>query len=212
MSLNGITTDLIVLTADKNMRFAVEGLISRPQALFIRPVKANFYIHPERDPGCLLRSHSFLGSFVNQYTHAIVMFDREGCGREHQSRDELENEVTSCLSGSGWGDRATAIVIDPELENWVFSDSSEIDAVIGWVNKKQSLKTWLQENNLWSTGKLKPERPKEAFEKALRHIRLARSSAIYKQLAERVGLGRCTDQAFQKLKKTLKTWFPIPTN
>ena len=159
MSFDNNTKDLIILTADKNMRFAVEGLLGRPQALFIRPVKANFYIHPERDPGCLLRSHSFLGSFVNQYTHAIVMFDREGCGREHKSRDELEKEVSLRLSQSGWGDRATTIVIDPELENWVFSDSPEIDAVIGWGNKNQPLKTWLQENNFMANWQIKTGTP-----------------------------------------------------
>ncbi len=201
--------DLIILAADKNMRFALEGLFSRPQALSIRPVNSKFYIHPERDPGCLLRSHLFLRPFVNHYSHAIVMFDREGCGREYQVRDELENEVTSCLSASGWGDRATAIVIDPELENWVFSDSPEVDAVIGWVDKAQPLKAWLQEKNYWPPDRIKPQHPKEALELVLRHVRMARSSAIYKQLAERVGLNRCTDQAFLKLKNTLQSWFPV---
>jgi hypothetical protein len=49
-------SDLVVLTADKNKKFAVQGLLNRPQALRIRPLSAVFYIHPESDPGCLLHA------------------------------------------------------------------------------------------------------------------------------------------------------------
>jgi hypothetical protein len=209
MNQDATVSDLVVLTADKNMRFMLEGLLSRPKALSIRPVIAVFYIHPERDPGCLLRADAFLRPFVNQFHHAIVMFDREGCGKQKKSRQELEEEVLSNLSLSGWGDRATAIVIDPELENWVFSDSPEVDAVIGWAANTPPLRSWLEEKNFLTPGQIKPLHPKEAMESALRHVRMARSSSIYKQLAEQVGLGRCTDQAFLKLKDVLQSWFPV---
>jgi len=83
MSDRTIESDLVVLTADKNMKFAIQGLLNRPESLGIRPVTAEVFIHPERDPGCLLRADAFLRPFVNRFVHAIVMFDREGCGREH---------------------------------------------------------------------------------------------------------------------------------
>lgn len=203
-------SDLVVLTADKNMKYAVEGLLNRPEALKIRPVRWSVYIHPESDPGCLLRSDTFLRSFVNRYSHAIVMFDREGSGCQSKARrEELEEEVACSLARNGWQERASAIVIDPELENWVFSDSPEVDAAIGWKSDYPSLRGWLKEKGFYKPGRAKPFPPKEALEAALRYARMPRSSYIYGRLAERVGLGRCTDRAFQKLKETLQSWFPV---
>lgn len=104
-------SDLVVLTADKNMKFAMEGLLSRPQALAIRPLSAVFYIHPESDPGCLLHADDFLRPFVRRFSHAIVMFDREGCGKDQITREVLEQQVTSALSRSGWENRAASLSI-----------------------------------------------------------------------------------------------------
>lgn len=203
-------SDLVALTADKNMKFAIEGLLNRPQALAVRPISAVFYIHPGRDSGCLLHADAFIRPFVRRFAHAIVMFDREGCGKEDKTREELEQQVASALSRSGWSDRAAVIVIDPELENWVFSDSPEVDAAMGWSGNNPLLRTWLEDQNYLAAGEIKPVRPKEAMEAALRHVRMPRSSSIYRRLAEHVGIGRCTDNAFQKLKATLRAWFPVP--
>ncbi len=202
-------SDLAVLTADKNMKFALEGLLSRPQALAVRPISAVYYIHPESDPGCLLHADAFLRPFAKRFAHAIVMFDREGCGQEETPRNELEKQVTTMLSRSGWADRATVIVIDPELENWVFSDSPEVDAALGWRGNDPPLRKWLENKTYLLAGQIKPARPKEAMEEALRYIRMPRSSSIYGRIARRVSVGRCTDDAFQKLKTTLQEWFPL---
>jgi hypothetical protein len=190
------------------MKCAVEGLLGRSHALAIRPISVEFYIHPERDPGCLLHSDDFLRPFASRFAHAMVMLDHEGCGKEETARDELEQQLASALSRSGWADRAEVIVIDPELEIWVFSDSREVDNALGWGGKYPSLRTWLETNSHLAEGENKPARPKEAMEAALRHVRMPRSSSIYGHLAQNVGIGRCTDQAFQKLKTTLQTWFP----
>jgi hypothetical protein len=210
MNAGAYESDLVVLTADKNMKFAIEGLLNRPQVLGIRPMAPVFYIHPERDPGCLLRADAFLRPFARRFTHAIVMFDREGCGKEKRTREVLEQQVALALSRSGWADRAAVIVIDPELENWVFSDSPEVDAAMGWGGNNPPLRTWLVDQNYLAAGEAKPARPKAAMEAALSHMRVPRSSFIYGDLAQRVGFGRCTDGAFQKLKATLRTWFPAP--
>jgi hypothetical protein len=203
-------SDLVVLTADKNMKFAMEGLLNRPQALGVRPISAVYYIHPESDPGCLLHADAFLRPFVRRFAHAIVMFDQDGCGKDKRTRGELEQQLALELSRSGWAERAAVIVIDPELENWVFSNSSEVDAAMGWSRNNPSLRTWLVEQNYLAAGEIKPVRPKEAMEAALRHVRMPRSSSIYGNLAQHVGIGRCTDGAFQKLKATLREWFPAP--
>ena len=199
--------DLVVLVADKNIEFAVKGLLSRPRALGVRPITSDLFVHPYRDPGCLLDGHSFLRPLVNRYLYALVIFDREGCGRERLSREELEQQVKDRLSQSGWGDRAASIVLDPELEIWVWSDSPHVDSVLGWSGRQPDLRTWLAEKGFVEANAPKPNRPKEAIQEALRLVRKHRSSALYFQLATRVSVNRCVDPSFSKFKAILKNWF-----
>ena len=200
--------DVVFLVADRNIEAAVEALLGRPASLAIRPVEAAVRTHPEKDPGCYLGAHDFLRAFQDLYAHAIVIFDREGCGKEGECRETLEADVEDRLARNGWGARAKAVVIDPELESWVWSDSPEVDNVLGWSGRSPRLRRWLTEGEFLRKDEVKPARPKEAMEAALRLVGKARSSAIYRELAERVSLRRCTDSAFQKLISTLQTWFP----
>ncbi|MCI0488507.1 MAG: hypothetical protein L0229_18115 [Blastocatellia bacterium] len=200
--------DLVVLAADKNIEFTVKGVLSRYQALKIKRLVSDIYSHPEHDPGCLLKGKDFLRSFVSIYEHALIIFDREGCGREGATREDLEEEIEDSLSMSGWEGRASAIALDPELEVWVWSDSPHVDSVLGWEGKHPDLRTWLVQQGFLKEQQIKPERPKEAMEDALRSVRKARSSSIYFELARRVSFDRCEDPAFFKLKTTLQGWFP----
>ena len=200
--------DLIVLVADKNIEFTIKGLLSRPQALGIRETTAYVIPHPERDPGCFLRSPEFLRPFRNRYRHALVVLDREGSGRDEQSREESENHLEERLA-TDWNDKAAVVVLDPELEVWLWSDSPHVETVLGWRGRNPNLRTWLLETGFLQAGTPgKPVRPKEAVEKALRLVRKPRSSALYRQLSEKVSFRRCSDPAFQKFKHTLQHWFP----
>lgn len=199
--------DLVVLVADKNIEFAIEGLLQRPESLGTRPISFEVLPHPERDPGCLLRSPEFLRSFTHRYFHALVLFDREGCGRGRESRSSLEEDLESRLSDD-WTERARAVVMDPELEAWFWSDSPHVAEALGWRDRDPDLRTWLEERGFLTSGSIKPSRPKEAVEAALREVRRPRSSAIYGRLASVVSFRRCTDPAFLKLLETLRLWFP----
>lgn len=199
--------DLVVLVADKNMEFAVKGLLSRPRALGVCPITSDLFVHPHRDPGCLLDGHSFLRPLVNRYSYALVIFDREGCGRKRLSRDELEQRVEDRLSQSGWSDRAASIVLDPELEVWVWSDSPHVESVLGWSGRQPNLRAWLAERGFVEANDPKPNRPKEATQEALRLVRKHRSSALYFQLATKVSVNRCVDPSFCRFRAILRNWF-----
>lgn len=202
-------SDLVILAADNDIMFACNALLKRHEMLGIRPLRTKIYVHPYHDPGCRCGSEDFLRQFTREYRHAIVIFDRDGCGRDRKTRDEIENEVTVRLRKSGWEERAAVVVIDPELESWVFSDSAEVDDVLGWMGRTPSLRNWLEGKGYLTPGQIKPSRPKEAMHDALRHIRMPRSSSLYRQLAERVDITGCRDFAFQKLKDTLQSWFSL---
>jgi hypothetical protein len=64
------------------------------------------------------------------------------------------------------------------------------------------------ENDFLAEGATKPERPKEAMKAAMRQVRKSSSSSVFRELAEKVSVHRCTDPAFQKLRDTLREWFP----
>lgn len=199
--------DLVVLVPDRNIEYTIKGLFSRHNSFSVRSFTYDVFAHPNHDSGCYGDSHSFLRPFIKSYSNAVVVFDKEGCGKEHLSREEIENEVEDCLRQNGWDNRAVAIVIDPELENLVWGDSPNVDSVLGWENKHPNLRSWLRDQGWWNDTDIKLIRPKEALEDALRHVKKPRSSSIYLQLAERVSFARCSDRAFIKLKNCLQEWF-----
>ncbi len=80
-----------------------------------------------------------------------------------------------------------------------------------------SLKHWMgamdlsslfAERDLWPTELSKPPDPKAAMEAILRVRHIPRSLSLYRELARKVGLKSCQDEAFQHLRDVLQHWFP----
>lgn len=200
--------DLIVLVADKNMEHTVRGLLQRPQALGVRAVDAEIFVHPRHDPGCVNEAHDFLRPFASSHRYALVLFDHDGSGREGIAPDALADEVRHRLEANGWPGRAEAIALAPELEVWVWSDSPQVAACLGWAERQPSLRDWLAATGQWPAGQAKPADPKRAMEAALREARKPRSSAIYLDLARKVSLRGHNEPAFLRFSQTLREWFP----
>lgn len=204
--------DLVVLVPDAHIQAAVLGLMERPQRLGIRPIRVGRGDVPVFaggcDPACLLRSQDILRGFVDRYDHALVMFDRIGCGAESESAADLEKYVEHSLHGSGWHDRCAAVVIDPELEAWVWSSSPHVARCLGWAGHRPALRDWLAQNGYWSPRATKPTDPKSAFHAALHEVRHHPSASIYREIALHVSLRHCTDPAFCRLRCILQAWFP----
>lgn len=199
--------DLIIVVADADAKQVVEGLLRRPQSLQIRSVRFTVDRYVRRDSGCRGTSHVFLRPFIRQFDHAMVLFDRHGSGRDAQSAEDIEAAVESQLERNGWKGRSAAVVCDPELEIWVWSDSSEVDEVLGWQGRNPPLRDWLVSNGFCDGPTAKPSDPKEAMRRSLRSVGRSPSPSQFRDLANRVGLGRCQDRAFLKFKSTLQAWF-----
>ena len=200
------TMDLVVLVPGSDEREALDELLSRRrQSLGIREISYRFVKHPQRDPGCFHGGPQLLQPYQNRSEHALIVLDHEGSGQERRTAEEVTADLSRRLRASGWDDRAEVLVIEPELEIWIWSDSPEVDRALRW--KKGGLRQWMAERQLWPEGKLKPQRPKESLEAALRQVSVRRSAAIYRQLAGAVGLERCTDSSFERFKTILRSWF-----
>ena len=202
--------DLVILVPDRNIEAALTGVLARTDSCGISRPTYTIYTHLERDPGCVRRSHDFLRTITRQFRYALVVFDHEGCGQEDLSAESLEDRVRDQLFKNGWPDRAEAVAIDPELENWIWSDSPHVARALGWPSGDMAaLRRVLHDEALWAEGATKPSRPKETLEYVLRTTRIPRSSSVYADVASRVSFTRCTDASFGRLLRTLRTWFPV---
>jgi hypothetical protein len=194
------------------VEYALKGILSRPQSLSIRVITYDIFVENDHDPACALRGVSFLSNFANQYRHALLVFDYKGCGIESSSRQMLQTDLNKQFARTSWDDRGCAIVIEPELEAWVWSDSPQVDVVLDWTGREPKLRSWLRENGYVGEGEVKPRRPKEAFEGALRKSGMPRSASLFLKLAQQASLHRCQDAAFTDLLSKLRTWFPEMEN
>jgi len=209
--MSGDPLDLLVLVADADIEETMKGLLGNPGRLGIRPIRWHIRRHVDRDPGCARRSVEFLRPFRNQYTHALVVFDHEGSGREAEARAELEQVLEGELARSGWRvDAARVIVLEPEVEAWVWSPSPHVATALGWSDW-ESLRQWLVSRALLDPQAIKPARPKEAMLAVLNDRRLPRSASRFRKLAETVGHGSCRDPSFSKLREVLRAWFGAST-
>lgn len=199
--------DLVVVVADKDIEQSIEGVLSRPKAVGMRKVDYLLVVHPNHDPGCYETGDQLAAAFRAECNHALVVFDRDWQGAPSSDADVLASHVEQKLTTT-WRDCARCIVIDPEVEQWVWSDSPHVAEAVSWPGSTADLRAWLQGECLWPDGATKPPDPKAAFLKALRKVRKPPSSAIFARLASTVSFGRCSDSAFLRVLATLRGWFP----
>lgn len=198
--------DLIVLVADRHQEGTVSTpLTRRPQSLGIRevPIDLDIRRHPEHDPGVFHKAGRFLSIFARRYQHALVLIDAEWGGL---SAEKIEEKIQDDLNENGWEGRSAVIVIDPELEIWVWSTSPHVPRLLG--TNWETIKDLGHQTGYWQDGETKPSRPKELLEVVLHHTRKPRSGTLYRQLAEKVGLSRCQDDSFRRFREVLQGWFP----
>ena len=200
--------DLVVLVPDKTFAAVITALLTRQQALGTRQIASDVYVHPQHDPGCAKEAGQFLRPFLPTHGHAVVLFDFEGSGCGRARPPEIEDEVRKQLCRSGWEDRADAIVLDPELEVWAWSESPEVENCLGWSTQQLGLRRWLEKQGVWSPDAPKPSQPKEALRAALRRAGSGPPPTALVRLARSVGLRRCTDRAFLRFRNVLRRWFP----
>lgn len=203
-----VSKDLIVLVADKDIECAIRGLLKRQCEIGIRNISFDSVVHPQHDPGCYKRSSDLIRGYLKTHSHALVIFDREGSGKETSTASEIEIEVERSLSINGWTERAAVVVLDPELESWVWSKSSAVATTLGWPNSKH-LYQCLLENNFIENGHVKPLRPKEALNHVRKLKRIPKSPSLFSQLAAQVDFKSCEDRSLNRLLTIMRTWFPL---
>lgn len=209
--------DLLFLVADTNMREAVAGLLERDQVHRVigcapfgfdgrRDIKV---AAGQNDPGLYVRANELLRPLAADYRHAVVIVDEEWDGSP--GAEVIARQILAHLADAGWpADRALALVVCPEADVWLWSDSPHSATALGWPSW-DLLRPALEREGWMREGERKPGRPKEAAEWALRNCghRAPRSAALYREVSSRVSVHRCEDGALALLLAALRTWFPV---
>jgi len=208
--------DLFVVVADLDAENTIKTLlVDRQPALGInlafspeRPPNGDLLRWKGRDSGCHKDAIDLLRRPQCTHRHGLLIFDHHGCGAERKSRVDVERNLEVKLHANGWavGDVAV-IVIEPELEAWVWSSSPRVADLLGWQDDRDRLRPFLAEANLWSAESLKPIDPKKAMATALKEKQKPLGARLFSDLASRVAVAQCQDAAFRKFNETLKRWF-----
>lgn len=197
--------DLFVLVADKNVHFALEGALARPEAIGIRPISRQIRVHSGRDGGCRTTGVDILALERRLHDAFLLVFDFEGCGGDCEAV-ELEAQLDAQLQ-ERVGLKSKAIVIEPEADIWVWGSDNVLSEIFEWP-LDVGPRDWLVGNGFVFSPDGKPLRPKEALEALLTVHRKPRSSALYKRITSRISLARCTDPAYRRTRDALLGWFP----
>ena len=197
--------DLLVVVADKNMQFGVSGGLNRADALGIRSISAEFIVHPNKDGGMRKDGPELAALRRKRATHSVLLLDYEGCG-ERDTALALEQNLDNRLAKT-WGDLAKAIVIEPEVDIWIWGSDNALQTILGWTGRPP-IRAWLSAAGFQMGANGKPDRPKEALEAVMEELRRPRSSSYYEEITSRISLQNCHDAAFVRLRDRLQQWFP----
>lgn len=197
--------DLVCVVPDKNTEFTVRGGLRRPAAMGIRPIDFEIIVDPGRDGGVRRRGVQLLQFQRRRFAHALLMFDSEGSGSVEPA-ETLEQALDAALADA-WGDRAKAIVVEPELDVWMWGAETHIRTAARWQTPPGILDWLADEQYVFDAATGKPTRPKEALEAVFRHTGTPRSSAHYAQIASTISFPKCRDAAFRRLRDALLRWF-----
>lgn len=208
--------DLVVFVADSTMEQAFRSFMTRHDV----NAPYNFNIHPidfdpaedliripGNDAGAFGKGHEWMRARLGKYHHGIVVFDREfGTDLDAQT---LGSDLTGRIAQTGWHlDHFRVVVIEPELEAWIWQRNQRVAAPLGFATVDQLVASVRESGLAWPDDHPKPTRPKEALEAVCRARGIGFSAALHRSITASVSLFGCQDPAFVHLRVALQQWFP----
>lgn len=208
--------DLYVVVPCQDSEAAIGTMLtSRKVSLGIAPdfdPRRDLLRYARRDSGCFSDAETILRSRLRTHRHVMIFLDHHGSGAEHRmTAEEVESDIEDRLRRNGWEEgNSAAIVFAPELESWVWSDSTRVPGILGWKSSADDLRSALQDPKLgfWNPGEPKPHDPKGAMRWVTSHTRTQMSASLFGRLAREVSFDACQDRSFVKFRDTLRMWFP----
>jgi hypothetical protein len=159
------------------------------------------------DGGIHRRAHELLRRFLHSHQNAVVMLDKNFGGRLPAA--VVRGEILHNLLHNGWSAECVeVVVIDPELEVWLWQRGNLHVTRAFRYNGPVSLESFLEAAGFWSTTASKPARPKEAARLLIRQYNAGVPMVVYSRIIENISVRGCQDPAFNLLASALRRWFP----
>ena len=164
---------------------------------------------PQWIPGTYTTGEELMRPFQKTHRHAVLMLDAQWDGSPGAAaiRTDLSNRILV----TGWpADAFKVIVIEPELEAWIWQRNQRLATALKFGSVAEMVKAVHDAKVDWPNGQAKPSRPKEALEAvATRKRKIGYSSALHRAITTTISLAGCRDNAFLELRQTLQRWFPL---
>jgi hypothetical protein len=160
------------------------------------------------DGGIHRRAHDLLRRYLPSHHNVIVMLDKNFGGQLPAAI--VREQILNNLLHNGWSAECfEVVVIDPELEVWLWQRGNAHVARVFRYNGSVSLEAFLEAEGFWSAAALKPPRPKEAARLLLQRYRGGAPMVVYARIIENISVSGCQDPAFNLLAAALRRWFPL---
>ena len=160
------------------------------------------------DGGIHRRAHELLRPYLRSHQNTLVILDKNFGGQLPAA--VVREEILRNLTRNGWQmECVEVVVIDPELEVWLWQRGHPHIARAFRYNGAVPLEEFLGVEGLWPSAALKPARPKEAASILLRQYRAGVRIVVYARIVENISVSGCQDPAFSLLANALRRWFPI---
>jgi len=163
----------------------------------------------QTDGGLWKHAHTNLTPFRALYDHAVIILDADF--DPHPGAKVLCKDIAKGMTSAGWApDSFCVVVIDPELEAWLWAPNQNVALAFGF-DSIEELRTPLEQENLWEAGKPKPGDLKAARDRAAKLGGKKTGGPLFKGVFGGISsraLGKCVEPGFKTMRKALQTWFP----
>ena len=203
--------ELVILVADGTMAAVFRAFFGRERwdltlqcAQFdLWPEEDIFHDPLHTDGGVHKSAQELLRPYLNTHSRAMVVLDQQFGGELPAA--EVRQDILARLHQNGWNDRCEVVVINPELEVWLWQNSPHVEQAVGFSG---SLRQHLQDNGKWPAGAPKPLEPKEAMQALVKAKKPLKTQVVYSRIARSVSIHGCRDQSFDLFANTIRHWFP----
>ncbi len=116
--------DLFVFTADADALAVIRSVLDRPSAIGIRPITCDVDRHFGRDSGMVKDGPELIRMRVKktEVQNVMLIWDHHGSGEESRPPEKSRAAIQLRLRQVTWEDRSDAVVVVPEVEEWLWHD------------------------------------------------------------------------------------------
>ena len=204
--------DLFVFTADADALAVIRAVLDRPSAIGIRSIACDVDRHTGKDPGMVKNGPELIRMTLKktEFQNVMLIWDYDGSG-DLRSPEQSRAGIQLRLRQVTWEDRSDAVVVVPEIEEWLWHDLSALahGLSIDVTRLQPHIDSFVAKRNK-DFLTCKRTQPKELFEHCLYQV--SRRKPLpddFKRIATSANLARWEESTtFASFMEILRRWFP----